>query len=81
MNGSEVHLIFPHYRKLSNYKSFYKILSEKEFEEIQIVGSSAITTKTTATKYPEIVRINYMLECIAPFESSTKEEFEIHRKT
>ena len=34
-----------------------------------------------AQKYPEIVRIKDMLECIAPFESSTKEEFEIHRKT
>ena len=72
MNGSEVHLIFPQYRKLSNNKSFYKILSEHSFEEIQIVGSSVITTKTTATKYPEIVRVNDMLECIAPFESITE---------
>ena len=75
MNGSEVHLIFPQYRKLSNNKSFYKILSEHSFEEIQIVGSSVITTKTTATKYPEIVRVNDMLECIAPFESITEVRF------
>jgi len=81
MNGSEVNLIFPQYRKLSNDKSFYKILSEKEFEEIQLVGSSTITTNTNATKYPEFIRIKDMLDCKTPFESSTKEEFDIHRKT
>lgn len=75
MNGSEVHLIFPQYRKLSNDKSFYKILSEKEFEEIQIVGSSAITTNTNATKYPEILRIKDMLDGFAPFEISTEAEY------
>ena len=72
--------MYPQYRKLSNDKSFYKILSEKEFEEIQIVGSSAITTNTKATKYPEILRIKDMLDGVAPFEISTEAEYNSQNK-
>jgi hypothetical protein len=31
---------YPIYRKLSNNKSFYRIISETEFEEIQCIGST-----------------------------------------
>ena len=30
--------VFPQYRKLVNNKSFYKIIDERNFEEIQLVG-------------------------------------------
>ena len=81
MNHSDVRLMYPQYRKLSNNKSFYKILSEHSFEEIQLVGSSVITTNTNATKYPEFIRIKDMIDCKTPFESLTKEEFDIQLKT
>lgn len=73
--------MFPQYRKLSNHKSFYKIFSENSFEEIQLVGFSYISTSTKATKYPEIIRIQDMLACKPPFESSTEVEFHSHIKT
>ena len=73
--------IFPQYRKLSNDKSFYKIISDNTFEEIQLVGTSTITTTIKATKYPEIIRIQDMLACKPPFESSTEVEFHSHIKT
>ncbi len=31
---------YPQYRKYSNGKSFFKIISNDEFEEIQVLGSS-----------------------------------------
>lgn len=67
--------MFPQYRKLSNHKSFYKILSDHAFEEIQLVGSKTFNTRTKATKYPEIIRIKEMIECVSPFLSSSAEEF------
>ena len=68
-------MIFPQYRKLSNHKSFYKIVSKDAFEEIQLVGTFSMKTKTTATKYPEILRIKDMLDGVTPFEISTEAEY------
>tara|TARA_B100000963_G_C22425659_1_gene579765 strand:- start:212 stop:430 length:219 start_codon:yes stop_codon:yes gene_type:complete len=72
-------MIFPQYRKLSNHKSFYKIVSKEVFEEIQLVGTVSMKTKTTATKYPEILRIKDMLDGAAPFEMSTEAEYNSHQ--
>jgi len=73
--------MYPKYRRLSNNKSFYKILSDNAFEEIQLVGSSSISMNIKATKYPEIIRIQDMLACKPPFESSTEGEFHSQIKT
>ena len=70
---------FPQYRKLSNHKSFYKIVSKEVFEEIQLVGTVRMKTKTTATKYPEILRIKDMLDGIASFEMSTEAEYQSYQ--
>lgn len=66
---------FPQYRKLSNHKSFYKIVSKEVFEETQLVGTVCLKTQITATKYPEILRIKEMLDGVAPFEMSTEGEY------
>ena len=34
--------VFPQYRKLNNGKAYYKIVSENEFEELQITISWSI---------------------------------------
>jgi len=73
--------MYPQFRRLSNNKSFYKILSENSFEEIQLVGSSVNRMTINATKYPEMIRIQDMLACKPPFESSTEGEFHSHVKT
>lgn len=54
---------FPVYRRLSNRRSFYKILSDLAFEEIQIMGSRRILHQITAHQYPEKLRIMDMLSC------------------
>lgn len=53
---------FPQYRKFSNEKVFYRIRSEREFDEIQIVGSKGNWFSMRAEKYPEIIRIMELLD-------------------
>jgi hypothetical protein len=66
---------YPIYRKLSNQKSFYRIVSSTEFEEIQCIGSARIQTFCKAEKYPEMLRIKDMISCRTPFKSSSEMEF------
>ena len=56
--------LFPQFRKLSNEKAFYKIIDELNFEEIQLVGSKKLFYQTYAEQYPEILRIQDMLNCL-----------------
>lgn len=67
---------FPQYRKLSNEKVFYRLRSDRDFDEIQIVGSRAMWFSMKATKYPEILRISEMLSGVSPgILSSHESEF------
>ena len=67
---------FPQYRKLSNEKAFYKIVDERNFEEIQLIGSKKLIYSTYAEQYPEILRIKDMLNCLNDFFIiSTEEEW------
>lgn len=45
---------FPVYRKYKNGKSYFKIISRNEFEEIQLIGSKKIINRITATQLPEM---------------------------
>jgi hypothetical protein len=67
---------FPQYRKLFNEKAFYKINSDRHFEEIQLFGSRSVSYAFTAEKYPEMVRIQDMLNLAEGFLESSKEEYE-----
>jgi hypothetical protein len=66
---------FPQYRKLSNDKSFYKIVDERHFEEKQRIGKQVFSLEITAEQYPEIIRIHDMLVCADGFIASTEVEF------
>lgn len=54
--------VFPQYRKLNNGKAYYKIVSENEFEELQIVGSKVIFHKFKVEQYPDLLRIKDMID-------------------
>lgn len=56
--------VFPQYRKLANDRTFYKILDERNFEEIQLVGSRKMHYSIKATQYPEMLKIQDMLNFI-----------------
>ena len=66
---------FPQYRKLSNEKVFYKILSDRKFIEIQRMGSKAFLYEFDATKYPEILKIQDMLNLEDAYLLSNALEF------
>ena len=68
---------FPQYRKLSNNKVFYRIRSDREFDEIQLIGSTAQLHTVVAKQYPEILRImDILTQSIQGYEHSSQEEFE-----
>ena len=53
---------FPQYRKYINGSSYFKIVSKREFEEIQVVGSALIKHTVVAIQFPELRSIQDMLE-------------------
>jgi hypothetical protein len=52
---------FPQYRMLANGKSIYKILDDRNFIEIQIIGSKKKKFEIKAEQYPEILKIQDIL--------------------
>ncbi len=75
MNAKDT--VFPQYRKLSNNRTFYKILDDRHFEEIQLFGSKKNKYLFTATQYPEILKIQDMLMLAeGTYVNSSKEEWD-----
>ena len=66
---------FPQYRKLSNDKTFYKILSDRLFEEVQLMGTKVLRYSVEAKQYPEILKIQDMLKLEEPYLLISEEEF------
>lgn len=54
---------FPQYRKYKNIETYFKIISEKEFEELSLLGNKFVKHSIEAKQYPEILRIMDMLNC------------------
>ena len=52
---------FPQFRKLSNEMAFYKIIDDRHFEEIQVVGKRYFIYNHNDEQYPEILKIQEML--------------------
>jgi hypothetical protein len=52
---------FPVYRKRINNKNFYKILSEDEFIELQIIGKKINIYKVKAKIYPDFLLIKDLI--------------------
>ena len=54
---------FPQFRKYKISETYFHILSEKEFEELNFIGSKYQVRIIEADQYPEMVRIQDMLNC------------------
>lgn len=54
---------FPLYRKYTNNATYFEILSDNEFEEIQKVGAKFLLHRIKAIQYPEKLRIQDMINC------------------
>lgn len=66
---------FPQYRKVSNGKTFYKVLDDRTFLEIQIMGTKHFFYKVEAKQYPEMLKIKDILELVEPYEMATEKEW------
>jgi hypothetical protein len=66
---------YPIYRKLSNNRSFYKVVDSKNFEEIQIIGTKRRYQLIEAKQYPELLFIQDLIAFnhLGILESSEKE--------
>ncbi len=54
--------IFPLYRKYPNNKSFFKLLNENEFEEIQFIGDKGFIFRFKAKILPDRYLIRDMID-------------------
>jgi hypothetical protein len=70
---------FPTYRKLSNGKSLYKIVSEIEFIEIQFIQNKGFIFHIHAQTYFEKTRIKDMLHMELPFEILNESIFQAEK--
>jgi hypothetical protein len=76
-----VKMKFPQYRKYSNNKHFFKIISETEFEEISFIGNKIIHQNHIAKILPDRNFINDLLIDIGNFcELSNEEEYKSYLK-
>ncbi len=65
--------IFPQYRSLGSFNRHYKIVSERLFIEASQRNGKWEFQEVTATQYPEMLRIQDMLNEEFSFKRSTRE--------
>jgi hypothetical protein len=68
-------MTFPIYRKLSNEKSYYKIVSAESFIELHRIGSKTKKHILNAKQYPEKLLIQDMIALSNGYLESNEEEF------
>jgi hypothetical protein len=69
-------MTFPIYRKLSNEKSYYKIVSAESLIELQRIGSKTKKHTLIAKQYPEKLLIQEMISLSNGYLESKEEEFD-----
>jgi hypothetical protein len=67
---------FPQFRKLENGRSLYKITSPNQFIELQQIGTNWFHYKFDVQQFPDLLRIEDMLQGKHPFEVVQEIEFE-----
>jgi len=68
---------FPQFRKLENGRSLYKITTANQFTELQQIGSKWFAYQFEVDQFPDLMRIQEMLQGNHPFILVQKDEFEI----
>lgn len=67
---------FPVYRKINNGKSYYKIISNLEFIEIQIIGKIYFKNHFKISQYPDKLFLLDVISGKPPYEIASQEEVE-----
>jgi hypothetical protein len=70
--------MFPYYRKSKDSKNYFKILSDREFVQLKILGSKIKKYHYKIDKYPEIVLVNDLINTNTEYYQEISEiEFSI----
>ncbi|MCW3070787.1 MAG: hypothetical protein JWO44_677 [Bacteroidetes bacterium] len=68
---------YPQYRKYPNEKGYFKVISDKEWEEIQVIGSKYLLHRFIVSILPDR---NFIYDMTFDYESSwvkiSEEEYE-----
>ena len=67
---------FPQFRKLENGKSIYKIAAPNQFTELQQVGVKWFAYEFEVKQFPDLLRVQDMLDQKSPFIQVSAEEFQ-----
>ncbi len=81
MNSENKKATFPIFRKLQNSGRFYCIPEQTKFIEVYYLGEKKIENIIVAHQYPELLRINDMIEFELGYLEMTKDEIDIHFST
>lgn len=61
--AAEDSTVFPAYRRMVGVRRYYKIHSPRAFTEVEVIGSRRLVHEVDAKMYPELLRIQEMLDC------------------
>lgn len=71
--------MYPLYRKYSNCKSFFRVESEKEFWQVQLIGQKPFNSKIVAQTYPEMLFVQDLIHMSNNFiQEATNEEIQTY---
>lgn len=65
---------FPQYRKIAGFDRFYKITGERAFIEKYQLNGNWVTNEVQAIQYPEMIRIQDMLQQEWNFKKMSDDE-------
>lgn len=75
MHEDTINMEFPQCRKLSNGRSYYQITAPNAFVEVQLVGSKWFKYEFEVRQFPDLLRIQDMIQNQQVFLPCTLEEF------
>jgi hypothetical protein len=70
---------FPQYRKLEGFQRYYRINDERSFDEIVVVNGKVTMNHIEAKQFPEMLRIQDMLNCEWNYRMLDAQTFEDYK--
>jgi hypothetical protein len=67
--------IYPLFRKRSDDKTYYKVISELEFEELKIFGKKYTILQIIVIKYPEKLYISELINAHGSIECLNEQQY------
>jgi hypothetical protein len=76
LHEDTIKMVFPQFRKLENGRSLYKITSPNHFIELQQIGSKWFCYTFEVQQFPDLLRIQDMLQGNASFSVINEPEYQ-----